>query len=543
MNSFLARIEGVNFGATLYDSDDLATIRGASYAYLKLPKLLARALAPAGWEVDDGSMVVGASDVVFSVRAPDGTEAAAIEQAIADTIRNGPAGALDGLRPFLSFSWAAVAVGPVYGEDVARLQVATRQRQLQQLTVDVPEPPEPNRQGRPCAVDRRRPAVAAISRGRRVSASVAARNCYGRNARRDFYVHELGDASRERFEVTENLQDLVNFDDYRRPAPSLPNALGNKMAVIYLDGNSFTKFRESKVYSAQRDYQEDAERLRQFTEFIRAGRRTLLRRMVDELLRAPHHRNAFYDSKKKEWQLRLETLLWGGDEALFVVPAWTAMALLPAIMAALCEGPRWDGLRLTHAVGIVICNVKTPIAVARALAERVANEAKDTLKDEKRHPDGTLERSSWPLDRLEDVVSIHIAESVEPPRDDIEAFRKRQYGIGKPHAFTLMGAAEVTKVLDLVREFQREGHGLPRSQLYGLIRDLRRDGLQHQGDAEAVRKFWNERVPEAFRRGKCQVPAEALRSPSLGFRDEAPLLPLIRLAELWDYVDPFGAAG
>ncbi len=531
MLRFLVRIAGVDFATALYDTDDLSTIRGTSHAYLDMPRCFfdrLRAKFPAAEE-----LVIGASEGVFRVTAPEGITAEDIDKELAALVSedSGSNDPLERIRPHLSFTWTAVAESGDYGADVYRLMARARQRQIQRLTVDVPPCP-PVGEWRPCEIDRRRPVDQEPHRMggglRYVSASVWARWNYGRNLRQEFYRDILGAAEFDRapFRVTNSLQDLV------RDPPHVPAALNSKVALIHLDGNRFTEIRELTIFGSKVPRGEKEPRHRAFAEHVRRLRRDLLVRIVEWLRADPH--NSFLDEENLEGpveRLRFETLLWGGDEALFVVPAWAAMNLLPVIAEALSDPEwTWQGLPLTHAVGVVIGNVKTPIAVLRDLAEDLGREAKDkVLKD-------------CALKDLATAVSIHVSESVEPPQADLADFRRYLYGTDLPRAFTLIAPVEVQQMLGLLRHFRDEKRGLPRSQLFGLIREFRDKGLLHAGNAPEVKDFLNVRVAEAFKRGGCEVPLSSLCAKALGYSEEAPLLPLIRLAELWDYVDPFSTS-
>jgi hypothetical protein len=538
--SYLVRIEGADFATTLYDTDDLSTIRGASQAYIYLPARIAALFrARTGWQVD--AVLPGAASIgIFRAEAPGGVGEAAVENAVADAIAapvGDAADRLDKVRPHLSFTWAAVKESGDYGADSYRLAARAKARQLCRLSVDVPRAEATL----PCQFDRRRPAVNSVTVGgasRRASASVKARHDYGRIERHRFYESELDWSGLDKatFAVTQSLQDLVDplrseLDDTDRVR--MPLALASKIAIVYLDGNKFTAIREATVFG---DGVEDKEgRHRSFDKFVREERRRdLLSRIVKRLSRDGRHNWVYRDGC---WRLRFETLLWGGDEALFVLPAWALMDALPELMAAL-DGWTWeDGYTLSHAVGIAICNVKTPIAVARKLAEDIADAAKDkdVIGEDRRN--------------LANAVSIQVFESVEPPRTDLSDFRAAFYGTGAARAFTLKGRAEVEDMLRIIRSFQREKDGLPRSQLYRLIAEMRTivEGPDH---AETkTRKLAAYAPPngaalvEAFERSGCTIPVATLMSAALGYTPAAPRLPFIRLAELWDYVDPFGTAG
>ena len=523
MAHMLFRIEGCNVGATLYDTGDLSTIRGASRAYLQIPKLWPSLLEPALGKIE--TVVVGASDGIY--RAETEATAEKFTELLGVAIQNAGGSNEANLVPYLSFTFAAVAESTSYKDDIRRLVALCRSRQLQQLTVDVP--PLADGATKPCPVDRKRPAATpyAMPDGQQdVSLSVAKRREYGRATRSRFYKDEL--EPEEAIAVIDSFQDLVT--DYRQKKPisapkGLSPALQNKIAVVYMDGNKFTAIRESVVFQTPQDGADAARsRHKEFSEFVHKARASMLRDLLACLKRRPE---MWHKNKQGDPELRFETLLWGGDEALFVLPAWALFDALPALAAALDNPSLWTHgeFFLSHATGIVICNVKTPIAVAKSLAEFIADAAKDVAK------------KGRSLKSYLNVFSIQVLESVEPPRQDVEEFREGFYGTRSARAFTLIGHSEIQAFLKLMRDLQKEDGGLPRSQLYKLIRSARSDRLLVKANALKADAFLKAEVAKACQRCGCRH-LDDLRLEILGYSKEAPLLPLIRIAETWDYVDP-----
>ena len=518
MAPVLFRIEGCNFGSTLYDTGDLSTIRGASRAYLQIPRMWPNLLASALGKIE--TVVVGASDEIYRAE----TEAAAdkFTELLGVAIQNAGGNSAADFLPFLSFTYAAVIESASYKDDVRKLVALCRSRQLQQLTVDVPPPADGARI--PCHVDRKRPAALLYDMpdGQQdVSLSVAKRREYGRTTRSRFYRDELG--QQDAVEVIDCFQDLVT--DYREKKPisapkGLAPALQNKIAVVYMDGNKFTAIRENVVFQTA---QGAKSRHREFSEFVRKARASMLR---DLLTRLKHRPEMWHTNKRGEKELRFETLLWGGDEALFVLPAWALFEALPTLAAALDNRKLWThgDHFLSHATGIVICNAKTPITVAKSLAESIANAAKELSKG------GSLKSHL-------NVFSLQVLESVEPPRQDLKEFREKFYGTRSARAFTLIGQTEIQAFLALIRNLQKEDGGLPRSQIFKLIRSARSDGLFARTNASKAETFLIGEVAKACQRCGCRH-FDDPRLEVLGYSKEAPLLPLIRIAETWDYVDP-----
>lgn len=544
MSAFLVRIEGCNFAATAYDTDDLSTIRGSSLAYLRIAEEWPARLTPLLPNSRIMLLVSGASQGTYLVETTGATTTKDIEKAIANAIGASSAigDVLDVTRPHLTFTYAATPETGDHRKDVALLVAACHQRQLQQPTVDIPLP---SGTGLTCPYDRIRPAVSKHKRQDgtevQVSASVDARRSYGRTARQAFYKDELESTNDLGFTFVDRFEELV--EDNPRP---LPPALTGKHAVVYLDGNAFTRTREDVVFAPRQGDTAAAVRGREraFSDAVKRARRHLLKAMLG-LLTSDKHMLLRSQGSASMGRLKFETLLWGGDEALFVLPAWKLMDVLPVIAEAL-EDQIWQlpfelgTHKLSHAVGIVICNIKTPIAVSRALAQSVADASKPLAKADA--------GKDIPLEELRNVYSIQILESVEPPRSDLGAFRMDLYGTEKAEAFTFVGRVGVDGLLQLVRQLQADQGGLPRSQLFKLINAARKLKLLEAGRYGDAERFLGQSLDDeskdalgsrAFRRSKCQH-YDSLRSPLLGYTTDAPLVPLLHLAELWDYVDPLG---
>ena len=208
MAHILFHIEGCNFGATLYDTGDLSTIRGASRAYLQIPKLWPSLLAPTLGKIE--TVVVGASDGIY--RAETEATAERFTELLGAAIQNAGGSGAANLIPYLSFTYAAVAESTNYKDHIRRLVALCRSRQLQQLSVDVP--PLADGATKPCPVDRKRPASTPYDMpdGQQdVSLSVAKRREYGRTTGSRLYKDELGPD--DAIEVIDSFQDLVT--DYR----------------------------------------------------------------------------------------------------------------------------------------------------------------------------------------------------------------------------------------------------------------------------------------------------------------------------------------
>jgi hypothetical protein len=156
-------------------------------------------------------------------------------------------------------------------------------------------------------------------------------------------------------EVTNSLEEMAV--DLSR---SRHGNLNRKMAVIYFDGNKFGNI--------QKRLCKDDISQRKFDKCVQDYRRDLL---VGQLNKMDSD-----DEWKNDGNLRFETLLWGGDEMLFVVPAWKGWEFVADFYAA-SKCWTFEGEKLTHAGGLVFCHHNAPIGRVKKLAMDLANEIKN----------------------------------------------------------------------------------------------------------------------------------------------------------------------
>jgi CRISPR/Cas system-associated protein Cas10 (large subunit of type III CRISPR-Cas system) len=72
----------------------------------------------------------------------------------------------------------------------------------------------------------------------------------------------------------------------------------------------------------------------------------------------------------------LETLLWGGDEVMWVLPAFKAWEFMKVVQRNLKDKSIW-GDDLTHSCGLLIAPYKALIKDLRALVNNLGDVAKD----------------------------------------------------------------------------------------------------------------------------------------------------------------------
>jgi hypothetical protein len=614
---WIVRAEGVNFDATLTDTEDLSIRRGASLALLRIEDYVADVLKdilPAE-KVPERPVFAGASQCVFEIAGPlpfDDLDRR-LQEASETRLRglrseqSRKAGDKTKSAPFHHLCLVIDAVKTKgSGEDaqqdaIARAEAKNRSRQMRSWSLPPIGRFEPgiNRLDR---FDRLRPGVAHLyaplgkgatdqadperqpppllapvtrDRDRKlevlaVSASSKARREYGSDLRRSLYERELfghhgdgapadaraawaADPLLSGLSVTDSLEELVLEPPERLPAgEALPVSLKGKIAVIYADGNRFGDVRK-KVGTAE------------FSAQLKEKRRALL----DALVRwfAENHASADPCSPKTgstpfaiespdrkvnaqvDFNLRLETLLWGGDEFTFVVPAWLAMEVL-GLITAQTVGWEIGGQRLTHSVGAVFADRKVPIRILHERAKEIADIAKDAGL------------------RQEDSVTIEAFESIAPPELSIKRTRAAQFGplrasdetesalpthkeLARMLALPSADWPELTARFDLLKNGLADGDkkGFARSQLYKALQSTwTRGGLfrpppdtDTDTGTESPEKlmdayFGGYGARSGYAPADLKLPSVFEDGSSAGESERRPLsIDLVLLTELWDY--------
>lgn len=346
MNSFLLRVEGVNLSNFVYDTTDLPTIRGGGLILLRAPGEVQRFLGAEAKVIEEG-----ASKGLFRITSARN----------ADEIRQQVAGHLSKWNPHATFV-VDLAEDVAERERAQRNEVLARNRwrQMQAGSVVYPDVTGVRPETPVCPEDLVRPATA---RGGKMSESVASRRDRGdRNSKREFYQQEIHRV-RPEAEIPEFTE---TFDELCGESGSWGN-LRDKMAVIYIDGNKVGDF----VNACERHTE-----LRDFNNGLRDGQAHMLANLVDNI------------RSETDWQnyskVRLETLLWGGDEILWAVPAWKGWELLRSFFThwASRQHECWKPLEvpLTWSAGLVFCHQKAPIQTTTKLARRLASKVKEGAK-------------------------------------------------------------------------------------------------------------------------------------------------------------------
>ncbi|SDH79711.1 hypothetical protein [Roseospirillum parvum] len=409
------RVEGVNMDPFILDTQDLSTIRGGGLLLLEaIQDLCDKYNGQSRPYLEPIS--TGASAGLF--RFTGDTDAA---KTLVEEIR-------EWLNGHAYFQHATILVDSVpasaegFVADRERLMARIRRRQLASPGLAVPTLVDAGTNGDTpavCQIDGIRPAqgkprkikgeqrvlsrATEVRRGHGVDQKgIDERrvNFYQNLLRRDLEGQGNNGADQDKPPLSERINDerfARHFQDIAGSASFGP--LNDKMAVLYLDGNGFTGIQRKQISAAiktaikkgqdkdqaaikaQKDF--DAEVKRTRAEFLK----WLLEEAVEEANKrrwrvSPHdarqakEQDEDEDERAPTGRLRLETLMWGGDEFMLVLPAWEGWAVAHQFLT---QSAKWKigNDPLHHALGLVFCGYKAPIHRVVALARELADLAKE----------------------------------------------------------------------------------------------------------------------------------------------------------------------
>jgi hypothetical protein len=518
------RVEGVNLAHVVADTADLSTRRGGSLLLLRAitrpgqppsppPQghhaenvrdwLRARLGADAVEEVSGG-----ASSGLFALRC----EGQGAKSAV--TVRDDLAKWLRGHPQYQHATFVVdVELAPTKEDDFREVseKLLARNRHRQMTTPSLVFPgwnssPDIG----PCALDRLRPGTDRMDlpgiQNAPVSPSVKARREFGRGQKKQFYEEEapgpwLAKGKGHRF--------VLEFEDLAKGTPPDCRRLDYKLAILYLDGNQFGALQRAECKT--RDSQ------KQFDTQVRDFRRGFLTELLNRM------------GSDTEWwtaggDRRLETLLWGGDEMMFVVPAWAGwdtLRLFFEVSAGWKVKLGGQDHQLTHAAGLVFAHHKAPVHRLEALAKyELAEGVKSWLKD--RYKAGEL----TPRDPAANRFDYEVLESFDHLGGSLERYRKRRFAAWlKPEDFHLPGNA-MAAIAQQLRALARpvKGEPFPARQLHLAVHKLLAPGSR----APTAADFAADKLEPELRAYAPQLTTLAGLVPSAAL--------WFHLAALWDYV-------
>lgn len=490
----LLRVEAVNLGNFVYDTARLPTIRGGSRLLLEAVDAVEEWL---GNEVKPGKVEAisrGASTGLFRLTTGD-----------AGKLRTDLESWLGRHEEFrhATFVVDVVAETPTdpatpeilpFRGDVERLIALNRFRQMRAPSLAIPS----GTAKLPCLIDRVRPGsktrTAPGGEGTEwLSESVAVRTDHGRKAKQDFYERETGRPWNLAF--AQDFQELA--------ADGSRGKLDGKMAVLYLDGNHFG--------SLQRDLCKSPEKQKAFDQHLRELRRGFLTALLEGIMADPGGWKIELTKQEEakdpslEWKIRLETLLWGGDDLLLVAPAWKGFRLAE-LFFTISRGWQFASRPLRHAGGLVLCHSNAPIRRIKRLAENLAEVAKK-------------------VDRERNLLAYQVLESFDLVGSEFEAFRAaRSPGGAAPKELVLAGdgLGPLRKAVAALKPF------LPHGRVHRVAQKLLSDAAAPSEERKALRELAQQETG-----GDPVADLEAAAAtPAAGW---------LHLVELWDYLEEAGS--
>lgn len=442
--NYLLRVEGVNFANFVTDTQDLSTIRGGGLLLLSTAEGLAEGLrheVPSIRQVEE--VTSGASIGVYEIEMDDENE----EQ----NIREGTIRWL-GQQQALRYATVVVDVhrvgdGLEFAEMVQALTARNRWQQMQSLSIALDQ----ESSERVCQIDNVRPAyVQKEIKGKNlwISQSVLARRSYGSSMKQRFYEKETGRTLHNQFVF--DLDELSNN-------PEKAN-LHHKIAIIHLDGNRFGEIKARAGNSR--------EAWEGFDKAVKRYRRQMLEGLLDIM-------TGDDDWKTADGQYRLETLLWGGDEIVWVVPAWKGWEMLSYFYRS-SESWSFQDQPLRHAGAVIFCHHNAPIHRLTKLVQELAEQAKQNNgRDHDRFAYEVLESFDHAGG---DFPGYRQSRSVQPlelePRADAQLL--------------VLNAGEMSLLQDWVKDTQEQ---MPRRKLHDVADELLTPFAMAGNESEAQYQF------------------------------------------------------
>ena len=471
-------VEGINIYSALFDTTQLSVIRGGSFL---LAEAIAKLPRQDQFRQRLTALATGASSGLYEVVASH--SAAGVAQEVADWLNDDPR--------YRHFTFAVAQVTTDKADRLpavkAVLLASNRRQQLNQLSCAPDTIASPSNHI-PCGLSgvracREQGGVRFKVQGDSavtLSDSVAARWRTGRRLRSEMYLSILqpddaapddaainnGDQTTDAAPCRAHLAALKQLSFVRDLETLGKNprlrALNNKIAVIYLDGNGFGAIQRNsaKTPASQRAFDHHIRRCRadflcQLLLALRNGHWNQ-HPLPDGWIR-PESNDDDADTDPAVQALRLETLLWGGDEMTLVLPAWLGFDVLQMFYAVSSDWT-FAQQKLTHAGGIVFCHAHSPIAEMRRLATQLADDVKAWMRDEH-------QRGNW-FDYL-------VLESIDYPTEPTLAdYRRLRYGDIAAHWRPIR--ADPAWFAEDGRDCRRllSAGGFSRGQVFALARDI-----------------------------------------------------------------------
>ncbi len=578
-----------NFDATVFDTDDLSTIRGASLTLLAMPPLLKAHLETEFPDVNFKWLQLSASELVFACTQEDVAPELTVEvqdpkpprgknknrwnralKAAAETAQQDLTD--DSLRQAAA-EFPARLGGDIDEEFIAgqiralvdtggttragRIDDGTRKRILDRISTFLAEAhrdypfdlmtcqtacwqpaksdvrlhdvfaaldtqlsqsqyrsfsfPSPAPAGQMvCALTGVLPASREEVPGKPISENAGRRRKVGRKGKKGFYENVLAqgrtlakdgewdgnsavEIARERLRAPRVRGFTSDFGEIVEDAPGeLPKSLKGKICILNMDGNAFGALRLGQAgvtaYS----------RLSRYLDILKATLLADILNWADETSRMQLKGN-----------VRLETLLWGGDEFTFVVPAWLGWQFAIQVQETVGGWKDLDGKPLSFSYGLVFGPHNAPIRDLKNAAEALTDMAK-----------GDRQEAMLQALAYEGIDRIHMAP---------KTFRRDLFGDDLPQERFSLTAAQVA---EFPREARRILSAVSRSALHNVYHEQSEMlGKKTVDTAPVVEDL--KRIARGISEEEFDKTMETLFPVG-----DYPLLFFSQLVQLIDYIDP-----
>lgn len=480
--NYLLRVEAVNLSNFVYDTNKIQPMRGGGYLLLDAVQgLAAGTFSGAKLEV----ISTGASIGLFRFVADDPKKVCA---AVQEKLNHETGG------------HATFVVDHVqerdgkFEEDLQTLMATNRWKQYQQPTLVLPEKSASSE----CYYDGLRPGTTANRVPDRpeamLSDSVDFRRETGGKLRKNIYRKILGEEVTRTF--TEDLPELAECEG--------KGNLNNKIAFIYLDGNKFTKARNKHC--------KDARKLGEFSEAVERPRKAFLKKLLALT------DNDFFTN---DGQMRLETLLWGGDELEIIVPAWKGLQVVELLYRHLATS-EFEREPLTYSGGIIFCNNKAPILQLRRMAHELADNVKGCIGE----------------GAQKNALRMLVMESFDTLGTSVTDFASTYYG-KEIWSALLIGSQDIQAIKVTIAAMRQ--NDFPRNKMFDIARAIKNGKVPNDSfnaackgsaDQAAVRE-----ALENFLGIKPQPQKPDQKEPVYGDDSLQGFRRWFLLNELWDYAE------
>lgn len=463
-------VEAVNLYDTLLDTEQLSVIRGGSFAIRSATENIKKKFSD-----DLEEISTGASRGLFRISRDSKKSIITIVEDLTGYLHTHSL-----LRHFTILVVPCTANNFLEAE--RKLNACLRFKQLRSITVATdPLPAGGLFADTPCELEGRRARPKnpqekykkkVQGQSRALSESVFARLKHGRKLRGSYYENEL-----EKYNIPspDGLADAGFVDDLQSLAGGTSfTHLNDKIAVFYADGNGFGATIRQILKGIEGCSEAVIKKQQEIDLDIRHQRAGFLYCLLKEFLsdssddNAPFRFSMTEDEKgKKSGNLRLETLLWGGDEMMMVVPAWLGFDLVQLFYQM---DWRLDGTPVTFAGGLVFCSVKTPISKVTALARELADRIKASPQGKERN-----------------LFDYAVLESIDyPVEPSLDEFFTNRYGAFGHYQCRcpLPPAAQWDNVREELRTLLQDESCLSRRQAYILAGAIGRHAFSNSKERQ-----------------------------------------------------------